>query len=127
MTVMLDPWRDAATIAQRLTLPGNRLVLVLGAEAWCQKCRQLRPAFDQAAARAHPNDTWLWLDLEDHAEFLGDYIPDDLPLLLVYAGPTLQVQRRVDEARDLLDWQSSGRPTYDPGVRERLLIQDWAF
>lgn len=128
-TLTLDPWRDAETIAYRLGRTGSRLVVVLGAEAWCQKCRDLRPAFDRLAAQSHEADLWLWLDLEDHAEFLGEHIPEDLPMLLVYSGATLSTQRRVDSPEDLLRWDrpdGAGVKPIDPGIRDRLLQQDWA-
>lgn len=130
MTAQLDPWRDAALLANRLSRPGNQLIMVLGAESWCDKCRKLRPDFDRLAAQAHEYETWLWLDLEDHAEFLGDHIPDDLPMLLVYSGATLSAQRRVDSPEDLLRWDrpdAAGARPIDPGIRDRLLQQDWAI
>jgi hypothetical protein len=44
-----------------------------------------------AATQAPAQVTWLWLDLEDHAEFLGNFLPDDLPLTLRWrAGQFLQ-------------------------------------
>ena len=78
---MFDPWTDAQEIAERLRRHQARLVIVLGAESWCAKCRALRPAFDERANRAEPQDVWLWLDVQEHDEFIGDFVPDDLPLL----------------------------------------------
>lgn len=95
----LDPWRDGPLIAQHLANPSTHLFIMLGAEAWCQKCRQVRPAFNtwakQAALRG---ELYLWLDLEDHAELLGGYIPDDLPLLLEYGAGQLVRSVVVREA-----------------------------
>lgn len=83
MSTPLDPWADAQRIARRLQQPGAELLVALGAEAWCGKCQILRPRFEQlCAAQAPATLTWLWLDLEDHAEFLGDFVPEELPLLL---------------------------------------------
>jgi streptomycin 6-kinase len=95
----LDPWRDGPLIAQHLANPSTRLFIVLGAEAWCQKCRQVRPAFNTWAKQAESRgELCLWLDLEDHAELLGGYIPDDLPLLLEYAAGQLLRSVVVREA-----------------------------
>lgn len=97
----LDPWRDGPLIAQHLANPSTRLFIVLGAEAWCQKCRQVRPAFNTWAKQAALRGElclWLWLDLEDHAELLGGYIPDDLPLLLEYGAGQLVRSVVVREA-----------------------------
>ncbi len=92
MTVALDPWTDAQALAQRLRAPGSELLVALGAEAWCDKCKTLRPLFEQlCSAQAPAQVTWLWLDLEEHAEFLGDFVPEDLPLLLRWrAGQLVQ-------------------------------------
>lgn len=80
---LLDPWDDLQTIAARLQAAGAELRVVIGAEAWCSKCARLRPLFDSArAARPAADGVWLWLDLEDHAEFIGRFVPDDLPLWL---------------------------------------------
>lgn len=88
----LDPWDDAQMIAGRLAQPGAELLVVLGAEAWCQRCKGMRPGFEALrAAHAPAHAVWLWLDLEDHAEFLGDFLPEDLPMLLRWqAGVCVQ-------------------------------------
>ncbi|MDH0868132.1 hypothetical protein [Mitsuaria sp. GD03876] len=78
----MDPWRDAAALARRLGAPGAELLVVLGAESWCDKCRRLKPAFDALAVGMPDHVLSMWLDLEDHAEFLNGFIPPDLPLLL---------------------------------------------
>src|SRR5690349_5966352 len=87
---LLDPWSDAAAIAERLQLPAARLVLAIGAEVWCQTCRTFRPIFEALSqVKNEHNAIWIWLDLEDHAEFLDDYIPENLPLMLSYSGARL--------------------------------------
>ncbi|UXY13676.1 hypothetical protein N8I74_10105 [Chitiniphilus purpureus] len=84
---LLDPWRDAQRIAERLGQVDTRAYLVLGAQAWCEKCRTVYPVLLETAVaeqQRHPHHLWLWLDLEDHAEFIGDYLPADLPELLCF-------------------------------------------
>ena len=78
----LDPWLDAAELAQRLCTERAELLVLLGAESWCTKCQRLRPLFDQMTASLPAHIVPLWLDLEDHAEFIGTFVPPDLPLLL---------------------------------------------
>jgi thiol-disulfide isomerase/thioredoxin len=87
----LDLWADADFISRRLRQPGAELLVVVGAEAWCPKCKRLRPAFEQLCQALPAHILWLWLDLEDHAEFLGNFIPPNLPLLLRWrAGQCVQ-------------------------------------
>ena len=80
----LDLWNeaDAQAVAQHLSRPDAELLVVLGAAAWCTKCQRLHPAFEQLSQGLPPTVLPLWLDLEEHAEFIGDFIPPDLPLLL---------------------------------------------
>lgn len=78
-----DPWDEAQSLARQLSRPDAELLVIVGAEAWCQKCLRLRPLFDDLCAESMPaHVVWMWLDLEDHADFLDGFIPPDLPLLL---------------------------------------------
>jgi hypothetical protein len=96
----LDPWLDAAALARRLRESGSELLVVLGAEGWCSKCQRLRPAFDVLVVGMPDHVLPMWLDLEDHAEFLGGFIPPDLPLLLRWRQG-ICVQAAVVEDIDL--------------------------
>ena len=97
-----DPWTDAETLARHLQQAEAELLVVIGAEAWCDKCRRLKPAFEALCAAAMPEHAaWLWLDLEDHADFLAGYIPPDLPLLLRWReGDCVQAAVVEDIAAD---------------------------
>jgi hypothetical protein len=97
-----DPWNDAQALAQHLQRPDAELLVVIGAEAWCDKCRRLKPLFDALCASAMPDRAaWMWLDLEDHSDFLAGFIPPDLPLLLRWrAGACVQAAVVEDIATD---------------------------
>jgi len=130
MSILLDPWADAREIAVRLRQPDARLIVILGAEAWCEKCRQLRSIVEARATQAATNETWLWLDLEEHAEFLGDYLPDDLPLLLRYdSGKITRLQVVKPNVNDLemaLQPHPQHERLKDPGIYLQLIRDDWA-
>ena len=120
----LDPWLDAQRLAERLGQPGARLVVVLGAPAWCQKCRDYYPEFEARAAQAPAHESHVWLDLEEHLEFIGRFIPDDLPLRLVYEEGRLQAATVVGP-----DGQHEPVPPsqlHEPGIHARLCRVDWA-
>ena len=131
-TALLDPWTDAATLAARLSLPAMRLVVIVGAEAWCQSCRKFRPEFEALAAQQDPErDAWVWLDLEEHAEFLGDFIPDNLPVLISYKGTELShaltpATLTAASVIKTLDHDGIKNMTV-PDIRRRLLLTDWAI
>ena len=128
---MLDPWLDARQIAQRLAYPDSELIAVLGAEAWCAKCRQLRPLFvNRAAAEHSPRVVWLWLDIEEHTDFIDGFIPDDLPLLLHYRNAQL-LRAGVWRASSPENTDEGGlfEPTHHsplPPLWQRLSAEDWA-
>lgn len=129
--MILDPWTDAAEIAARLSRPDAGLVIAIGAEAWCDRCRTLRPYFDAAAdARNVGSSVWLWLDLEDHAEFVGDFVPDSLPLLIRYDRAVLTHAFVADAESGaweaMLNGPSLVRQLGVPDLRERLMQADWA-
>lgn len=87
-----DPWDGAQALAQHLLRPDAELLVVIGADAWCEKCHRLKPLFESLCASSMPEQAaWMWMDLEDHSDFLAGFIPPDLPLLLRWrAGVCVQ-------------------------------------
>lgn len=133
MSEQLDPWHDASRLAARLAGDDALLFIAIGAEQWCARCRALRPAFDAMAQAAPDDETWLWLDIEDHADFTGDYFPENLPVLLAYRGERVLLHRLIDDGATSLDdlaaaarAQQAAGGSADPGIRGRLLVADWA-
>jgi thiol-disulfide isomerase/thioredoxin len=53
--------------------------------AWCDACRQYRATFERLAQR-HPDVSFLWIDIEDDADLVGDIDVDDFPTLLMQRG-----------------------------------------
>ena len=68
----MNPDADAA---------GPWWVICLCAE-WCGVCREWRTAFDEAAA-AHPELRFVWVDIEDEAEAMGDVDVETFPTLMI--------------------------------------------
>jgi hypothetical protein len=130
MNSLLDPWLDAEALAHRLSRTGSQLIIVIGAEAWCQKCRDLRPIFDARANLAAKNETWLWLDMEEHAEFIAPYLPHDLPLLICYEQANLINLQSLDISEaafeKALAYPAINTAEQDPGIRARLMQENWA-
>ena len=63
------------------TKSGSRWVFGLCAQ-WCGVCRDWRATFDAVAA-SHPGDRFVWIDIEDDDELVGDLEIDTFPTLLV--------------------------------------------
>jgi len=53
--------------------------------AWCGTCTSYRAAFDGLSAR-HPDKTFVWIDVEDEADVVGDLDVDNFPTLLLQRG-----------------------------------------
>ena len=56
--------------------------------AWCGTCGGYRAAFESVAAR-HPDKTFVWIDIEDQADVVGDLDVDNFPTLLLQQGDTV--------------------------------------
>ena len=69
-----------------MTEPQSLLVACLCA-GWCTTCDAYRPVFEQAA-REHPAARFVWVDVEDHSDALGDAALDieDFPTLMILRG-----------------------------------------
>ncbi|RZI57109.1 MAG: hypothetical protein EOP37_21730 [Rubrivivax sp.] len=112
-----DPWNDAEKLGRQLAQTDSELLVVIGAEGWCEKCRRLRPAFEAMCHTSMPaHVAWFWLDLEDHHEFLGEFVPPDLPLLLRWRQGVC-VQAAIVEGIDL------GAPQAERVKLQSLVIQ----
>jgi thiol-disulfide isomerase/thioredoxin len=70
--------------------------------AWCDVCNAYRPEFDKLAMR-HPDKHFLWIDVEDQAELVGDFDVENFPTLLMQRGDvvafygTVQPDARIAE------------------------------
>lgn len=57
--------------------------------AWCTTCQAYAATFAQVA-RAHPGAHFVWIDIEDHSDALGDEALDieNFPTLMLLQGDT---------------------------------------
>jgi hypothetical protein len=57
---------------------------------WCGICRGWHDAFRALAAEGLlPGARWLWVDIEQQADALGDFEPENFPVLAVQRGERL--------------------------------------
>ena len=69
------------THAERYPALGEFAVICLCAD-WCGVCREYRDGFSDLA-RQFPAAGFYWLDIEEHADDLGDVDVDNFPTLLI--------------------------------------------
>jgi thioredoxin 1 len=83
LTLELDN-RDEVAAA----IDGERWIVACLCAAWCGTCTSYRAAFDALAAR-HPDKVFVWIDIEDQADVVGDLDVDNFPTLLLQRGETV--------------------------------------
>jgi thioredoxin 1 len=66
-------------------LHGDGWIVACLCAAWCGTCSSYRAAFDGLAAR-HPDKTFVWIDVEDQADVVGDLDVENFPTLLMQRG-----------------------------------------
>ena len=71
--------QQAGTVADPVSQ--EFLVTCLCAE-WCGTCRDYRPGFDELAQQ-FPDTRFRWLDIEEHADAMGDLDIENFPTLLI--------------------------------------------
>ncbi|MCD8516222.1 MAG: thioredoxin family protein [Burkholderiaceae bacterium] len=115
-------------VKARLAKPAEMLVACYCA-AWCDTCKLYRDRFEALAAQ-HPAHAFVWIDIEDHPELLGDEDVENFPTLMVErAGKVLffgtmlphiqQLERLIATLSD--DPNASTQTTELPDVRHLLM------
>lgn len=77
---MNDHLQDYPALQQQLKSQ-DWLVACLCA-AWCGTCGSYRQAFNELAQR-HPDKCFVWIDVEDQADWVNDIDVENFPTLLV--------------------------------------------
>ncbi len=77
---MNDHLQDYPAIQQQLHQT-KWLVACLCA-AWCGTCTSYRQAFNELAQR-HPDKCFVWIDVEDQADWVNDIDVENFPTILV--------------------------------------------
>lgn len=79
----MDTLQDLSAGAE-ITTSGEFAVYCLCAE-WCGTCRDYRPGF-LALANQFPEVRFVWLDIEERADEMGDLDIENFPTLLILRG-----------------------------------------
>lgn len=74
--------------AMAALLAGDKWIVACLCAAWCGTCGSYRTAFDSLAAR-HPDKLFVWIDIEDNADVVGDLDVENFPTLLLQRGDTV--------------------------------------
>ncbi|KAB8062772.1 thioredoxin family protein [Janthinobacterium violaceinigrum] len=77
LTLTSDNRADVAA-----ALAGPRWTVACLCALWCGTCGSYRATFEELAAR-HPDTVFVWVDIEDQADVVGDLDIDNFPTLLI--------------------------------------------
>ncbi|PHV51664.1 thiol reductase thioredoxin [Janthinobacterium sp. BJB301] len=77
LTLTTDNRADVAA-----ALAGPRWTVACLCALWCGTCGSYRATFEELAAR-HPDTVFVWVDIEDQADVVGDLDIDNFPTLLI--------------------------------------------
>ena len=66
-------------------LNSERWIVACLCAAWCDVCCSYRVSFDAWAAE-HPDKHFIWIDIEDQADVVGDLDIENFPTLLMQRG-----------------------------------------
>ncbi len=81
-SITLEP-ENQQQLAQRMQ--DDVWVVACLCAAWCDVCTSYRPGFDELAAQ-HPEKLFIWIDIEDSADLIGDFDVENFPTLLIQRG-----------------------------------------
>lgn len=63
-------------------LADDRWIVACLCAAWCGTCTSYRATFEDLAAR-HPDMHFIWIDIEDQADVVGELDVENFPTLLI--------------------------------------------
>ncbi len=66
-------------------LASGRWVVACLCAGWCDVCKQYREGFD-ALAEQYPQHHFVWIDIEDQADLVGDLDVENFPTILIQRG-----------------------------------------
>ncbi|MDS1140734.1 thioredoxin family protein [Pusillimonas sp. SM2304] len=78
---VFEPQYDTPALAAQLGRHDG-LTIACYCAAWCDTCTEYRPHFN-ALAEKWPECTFVWVDIEENPELLGDEDVENFPTLLI--------------------------------------------
>jgi thioredoxin 1 len=69
-------------------LASGKWVIACLCAGWCDVCKQYRAGFD-ALALQYPEHQFVWIDIEDQSDLIGDLDVENFPTILMQRGDTV--------------------------------------
>lgn len=82
---LLVPGSDLTALRTQLAASPKAWLVACFCAAWCDTCEEYKPKL-RALSSTLPHHVFAWIDIEDHAELLGEVDVENFPTLLVQVG-----------------------------------------
>lgn len=79
---------NSPTLAKALASPEGTVILCFCA-AWCDACKAYQPKFE-ALGQQYPEACFVWADIEDYPELLGDEDVENFPTIAIVRGENVR-------------------------------------
>ena len=116
---------NSPTLANALEQPELTVVLCFCA-AWCDACKAYQPKFE-ALGQQHPDNCFIWADIEDYPELLGDEDVENFPTIAITQGEHVRflgtLLPHIEHLNRLIQAMQTPGQTHDTGLPEDLIKQ----
>lgn len=82
---LLVPGSDLTALRAQLAASPDAWLVACFCAAWCDTCEEYKPKL-RTLSGALPQHVFAWIDIEDHAELLGEVDVENFPTLLIQIG-----------------------------------------
>lgn len=104
----------------------ERTVVVCFCAAWCDACKAYQPKFD-ALGQQHPDACFIWADIEDYPELLGDEEVENFPTIAIVQGDHVRflgtLLPHIEHLNRLIQTMQTPGPPQHTGLPEDLIEQ----
>jgi hypothetical protein len=100
MTTLILDHQNRVELAK--ALKSDSWIIACLCAGWCNVCGDFRAEFE-SWADLHPDKFFVWIDIEDQADIVGDFDVEDFPAMLIQFGDivaflgTIEPDRRQAE------------------------------
>ena len=122
---VFNPQIDPAALKARLS-QDTGLAIVCFCAAWCDTCTKYRADFE-ALALKWPEHAFVWIDIEENAEFLGEEDVENFPTVLIqsptanlFFGALLPFISHLDRLIGSIDASAPATEAGPPLLQSRL-------
>jgi thioredoxin 1 len=91
---------------------------------WCITCRDYRAAFEALARAPHADAAFVWIDIEDDSDWMGDVEVENFPTLLIARGAEVRFfGTMLPHAQQLARLLANTRESHAPPGRVDAAVQ----